>query len=158
MAISYGTITIVDKTDLGQLSVYLTGSTIRQQTCNINTNPDTYYPDWSSTALVVTPHVYYDGHTVSLDSNKLTISWSKVENGGNSIVVPKSTPDTTDPETYGNDGKSLVRQKNLDLNSTGVVYTATITYKPIDGDNTTTITGIAFYFILWAKWCKWKSR
>ena len=143
MAISYGTITIVDKTDLGQLSVYLTGSTIRQQTCNINTNPDTYYPDWSSTALVVTPHVYYDGHTVSLDSNKLTISWSKVENGGNSIVVPKSTPDTTDPETYGNDGKSLVRQKNLDLNSTGVVYTATITYKPIDGDNTTTITGIA---------------
>ena len=43
MAISYGTITIVDKTDLGQLSVYLTGSTIRQQTCNINTNPDTLY-------------------------------------------------------------------------------------------------------------------
>lgn len=143
MAISYGTITIVDKTDLGQLSVYLTGSTIRQQTCNINTNPDTYYPDWSSTALVVTPHVYYDGHVVSLDSNKLTISWSKVENGGSAIVVPKSSPDTTDPETYGNDGKSLVRQKNLDLNSTGVVYTATITYKPIDGDNNTSITGIA---------------
>lgn len=143
MAISYGTITIVDKTDLGQLSVYLTGSTIRQQTCNINTNPDTYYPDWRSTALVVTPHVYYDGHMVSLDSNKLSIIWNKVENGGNSIVVPKSSPDTTDPETYGSDGKSLVRQKNLDLNSTGVIYTATISYKPIDGDNVTTITGIA---------------
>lgn len=143
MAISYGTITIVDKTDLGQLSVYLTGSTIRQQTCNINTNPDTYYPDWSNTALVVTPHVYYDGHEISLDNQNLAISWTKVENGGTSITVPKSTPDTTDPETYGNDGKSLVRQKNLSLNSTGVVYTATITYKPINGDNLTTITGIA---------------
>lgn len=143
MAISYGTITIVDKTDLGQLSVYLTGSTIRQQTCNINTNPDTYYPDWSSTALVVTPHVYYDGHEISLDNQNLTISWTKIENGGTSVNVPKSTPDTTDPETYGNDGKSLVRQKNLSLNSTGVIYTATITYKPISGDNLTTITAIA---------------
>lgn len=141
MAISYGTITIVDKTDLGQLSVYLTGSTIRQQTCNINTNPDTYYPDWSSTALVVTPHVYYDGHTVSLDSNKLTVSWSKVENG---IANASPISDPNEPEgATGTGNKCLQRNTNLELESTGVVYTATITYKPIDGDNVTTITGIA---------------
>lgn len=143
MAISYGTITITDKTDLGQLSVFLTGSTVSQQTCNTNTDPDTYYPDWSSTALVITPHIYYNRNEILLSDTKLSITWSKVENGGNTIIVPKSLPDTIDLEAYGNDGKSLVRPKNLDLNSTGVVYTATITYKPIDGDNNTVITAVA---------------
>ena len=141
MAISYGTITIVDKTDLGQLSVYLTGSTIRQQTCNINTNPDTYYPDWSSTALVVTPHVYYDGHVINLTDTKLTISWSKVENG---IANANPISDANEPEgATGEGNKCLQRNTNLTLNSTGVVYTATITYKPIANDDVTTITGIA---------------
>lgn len=141
MAISYGTITIVDKTDLGQLSVYLTGSTIRQQTCNINTNPDTYYPDWSSTALVVTPHVYYDGHVINLTDTKLTVRWSKVENG---IANSNPVSDANEPEgATGEGNKCLQRNTNLDLNSTGVVYTATITYKPITNDEVTTITGIA---------------
>ena len=55
MAISYGTITITDKTDLGQLSVFLTGSTVNQQVCNINTEPDTYYPDW----IVIRNTIFY---------------------------------------------------------------------------------------------------
>lgn len=141
MAISYGTITIVDKTDLGQLSVFLTGNTIRQQTCNINTNPDTYYPDWTNTALVVTPHIYYDGHVISLTDTKLTVSWSKIENG-----VTNSDPigDVNEPEgATGEGNKCLQRNRNLALNSTGVVYTATISYKPIAGDNTTIIEAVA---------------
>lgn len=141
MAISYGTITIVDKTDLGQLSVFLTGNTIRQQTCNINTNPDTYYPDWTTTALVVTPHIYYDGHVISLTDTKLTVSWSKIENG-----VTNSDPigDVNEPEgATGEGNKCLQRNRNLALNSTGVVYTATISYKPIAGDDTTIIEAVA---------------
>lgn len=142
MAISYGTITITDKTDLGQLSVFLTGSTVNQQTCDINADPnDVYYPDWSTTALVITPHAYYNN--TLLNSSDFTVAWTKQENGGNEISVPKTIPDTTDPETYALDGKSLVRQKNLALNSTGVIYKATFSYKPIPNDNNTVITAVA---------------
>ena len=85
MSISYGTITITDTTDLGQLSVYLTGSTVRQQIYDAGDNPPTtatYYPNWTvntGTPLIITPHVYFNGRSESLTSNKIAVSWSKTE-------------------------------------------------------------------------------
>ena len=141
MAISYGTITITDKTDLGQLSVFLTGSTVSQQTCNINPDPDVYYPDWSSVALVVTPHAYYNDSEIQLSNNNLTVSWSKIENG---VTYADPINDPTQPEAAtGTGNKSLQRNTNLSLNSSGVIYQATFTYRPIANDNTTIITAIA---------------
>ena len=141
MAISYGTITITDKTDLGQLSVFLTGSTVSQQTCNINPNPDVYYPDWSSTALVVTPHAHYNDTEILLSNTNLTVSWSKVENG---ISYADPINDPTQPEAAtGTRNQCLQRNTNLALNSSGVVYQATFSYKPIANDDTTVITAVA---------------
>lgn len=141
MAISYGTITITDTTDLGQLSVFLTGSTVSQQTCDINPNPDVYYPDWSTTALVVTPHAYYNDSEVLLSDTNLSVSWSKVENG-TSYADPINDP--TQPEAAtGTGNKCLQRNTNLALNSSGVIYKATFAYHPIANDNTTTITAVA---------------
>ena len=145
MAISYGTITITDKTDLGQLSVFLTGSTVNQQTCNINPDPDVYYPNWNTqsggTALVVTPHAYYNDSEVLLSDTKLSVSWSKIENG---ISYADPINDPTQPEAAtGTGNKSLQRNTNLALNSSGVVYTATFNYRPIANDNNTVITAVA---------------
>lgn len=141
MAISYGTITITDTTDLGQLSVFLTGSTVNQQTCDINPNPDVYYPDWSSVALVVTPHAYYNDSEIQLSDTKLSISWSKIENG-TSYNDPINDP--TQPEAAtGTRNQCLQRNTNLALNSSGVVYKATFTYQPIANDNNTVITAVA---------------
>lgn len=142
MAISYGTITITDKTDLGQLSVFLTGSTVSQQTCDINSDPYVYYPNWSTTALVVTPHAYYNDSEIDILTNSnLTVSWSKTENG---VYNADPIGDSTQPEgATGPRNQSLQRNRNLAVNSSGVVYQATFTYKPIANDNTTTITAIA---------------
>lgn len=152
MSVSYGMITITDTTDLGQLSVYLTGSTVRQQVYDGNTNPVTYYPNWelsTGTPLVITPHVYFNGHSESLTSNKIEVSWSKTEGNitypnQNVPTFPTSPTSSTCPESAtGTSNKELQRPANLNINSTGASYTATITYYPIDGDRTITLQAIA---------------
>ena len=141
MAISYGTITITDKTDLGQLSVFLTGSTVNQQTCDINADPDIYYPNWASTALVITPHAYYNDNEVLLSDTNLTVSWSKIENG---VSYSDPVNDPTQPEAAtGTRNQCIQRNTNLALNSSGVVYKASFSYKPIANDNSTVITAVA---------------
>lgn len=144
MSTSYGTITITDTTDLGQLSVYLTGSTVRQQIYDGNANAtNTYFPNWdtsnSGTALVITPHVYYNGSELLESDTRWRVSWTKVE-GEFSGNIPTSTT----PEAYvDSNAKAIRRNTNLTPNTNGVTYTATISVFPISGDNTTKITGIA---------------
>ena len=82
MAISYGTITIVDNTDLGQLSAYLTTDKYKQQVLDENTSPATYYPDWIENDgwLTITPHVYHNGVEVpiatgGIANSNLEITW-----------------------------------------------------------------------------------
>ena len=156
MSISYGTITITDTTDLGQLSVYLTGSTVRQQVYDAGANPPTtatYYPDWSTNgnALIITPHVYFNGKSENLNSSKIEVSWSKEENGvtypnGTVTSFPTSPTTAECPESATDSAsgyKKLQRPTNLAINSSGATYTATITYYPIDGDRNTKLQGIA---------------
>lgn len=153
MSISYGTITITDTTDLGQLSVYLTGSTVRQQVYDGNSNPVTFYPDWSVAggALIITPHVYFNGQSQQLSNNKIEVAWSKEEGG---VVYPNQSVSTfpTSPTTeecpesavdQSSGYKKIQRPTNLTTNSTGATYTATITYYPIDGDRQTKLQAIA---------------
>ena len=143
MSVSYGTITITDTTDLGQLSVYLTGSTVRQQVYDSNTNPVSFYPNWdrtNGTPLLITPHIYFNGQSKLLTDNNIIVSWQKIENG-NTYNLPVS-PTTEDCPESVND-KVLERPTNLSINSVGATYTATITYYPIDGDLNTTLTAIA---------------
>ena len=155
MSTSYGTITITDTTDLGQLSVYLTGSTVRQQIYDSNTTPVSFYPDWSAqgNALIIEPHVYFNGQSQPLSSNKISVVWSKEEDGHtygkdteHGDVFPTSPTTTACPESAVDQAsgyKKLQRPANLTINGTGATYTATIKYYPIDADRTVVIQGIA---------------
>ena len=155
MSISYGTITITDTTDLGQLSVYLTANTVRQQVYDDNGASTVYYPNWDpqtgGTALVITPHVYFNGHSESLSSNKIAVAWGKTENGttypygtGQYQFFPCSSVDTNCPESVaGTTSKELQRPTNLSKNGTGATYTATITYYPVDSDRSITLQAVA---------------
>ena len=72
--ISYGSITIVDITDIGEFSVY--------PKCNLPTtviySPDgnTYTPNWQSSNLVITPVAYYAGEQ---QSSNITWVWERQE-------------------------------------------------------------------------------
>ena len=154
MATSYGMITITDTTDLGQLTVYLTGSTVRQQVYDNNTNPVSYYPDWSASGahLLITPHIYFNGQSQPVNNNSnVVITWSKEEEG-QTYSLPVSPTTDRCPETVNNN--ILERPTNLfypdtehqganaHIIGTGITYKATITYYPIE-DRSVTLQGIA---------------
>ena len=79
--ISYGSITIVDITDVGEFSVY--------PKCNLPTtviytsDPVGYTPNWESSNLVITPVAYYAGQSVS---SNITWVWTRL-NGSSSTAV-----------------------------------------------------------------------
>lgn len=83
--ISYGSITIVDITDVGEFSVY--------PKCNLpttiiySTDPVGYTPNWQSSNLVITPVAYYAGQSVS---SHITWSWTR-QNGSASTAVDISS-------------------------------------------------------------------
>ena len=74
IATSYGTITIVDITDIGELSVY--------PGCNVpNTqlydpNDGGFEPDWSTTNVELEPFCFYAGNELEL-ANLNTITWHR---------------------------------------------------------------------------------
>lgn len=72
---SYGSITIVDITDIGEFSVTPTSN----QPLTVIYNPDqgTYIPNWGSSNLTLTPVCYYAGSQVLLSDSNLSITWVK---------------------------------------------------------------------------------
>ena len=154
MSVSYGAITITDTTDLGQLSVYLTANTVRQQIYDQNNGTTTFYPDWSTGGahLLVTPHVYFNGQSKTITDNNITITWEKEEEG-TTYSLPVSPTTDRCPEIVNN--KILERPTNLyfpdtahsgqdaHIIGTGATYRANIRYYPISGDNSVYLEGVA---------------
>lgn len=144
MAISYGSITIVDITDIGDFSVYPTANSPRTQIYN----PDlaTYIPDWSGqdpdTSLVITPVAYYASQNVSTDS-QVNYSWKRRDGAGsltdlgvNETVI--NFPDTNKP------GPLKVNNNVLGSSTSGIIsYVVTATYT-VDGVNLEAVGEIDF--------------
>ena len=91
--ISYGSITIVDITDIGEFSVY--------PKCNLPTtviySPDSgnYTPNWQTNNLVITPVAYYAG---TQQSSNITWIWERQEGstGTRATVVSGTNGETID--------------------------------------------------------------
>lgn len=137
MALSYGTITIVDNTDLGQISAFLSTNKYKEQIADINDDPITYNPDWSNSngGIIITPTIYYNGSNIEvapdgIANSQLTIVW--YENG-----IQIGGPD------YPAGGPASALANNTckrigNLSTTGsrhVTYRADITYYPVANDN-----------------------
>lgn len=132
MAISYGTITIIDNTDLGQLSAYLTTDKYKQQVLDENTNPATYYPDWIENDgwLTITPHVYHNGVEVpiatgGIANSNLEITWYEDDTN-------LSTDSSSSAAALSNN--TCKRIANLTTSKRHVTYKANIKYYPVSGD------------------------
>ena len=120
--ISYGSITIVDITDIGEFSVY--------PKCNLPTtviySPDsnTYTPNWQSSNLVITPVAYYAGEQ---QSSNITWVWERQEGttGTRTTVVSGSNG-----ETISANGTLTVSVNKFPQNSnySQLTYFVTATY------------------------------
>lgn len=129
MAISYGSITIVDITDIGDFSVYPTANSPRTQIYNPDTQ--TYIPDWAGTnpdtPLLITPVAYYASSNVTTDSG-ITYTWQRRDGAGNitSLGAGESVvnfPDTNKP------GVLRVNSNVLGNSSSGIIsYIVTANY------------------------------
>lgn len=119
MAIAYGQITIVDISDLGQLSVYPTSNQPYSVIYDPNASGDNQYnPNWSKNNLVLTPVIYYGNAQVTA-SNSI-VKWYK----DNSTTAISSGANA--------DGTLTVTDKSI-LSPTGaklVSYTCKVTYSP----------------------------
>ena len=75
---TYGSITLVDLTDVGQLSVYPTSN----MPLSIIYDPDqnSYTPNWgtSSTNLILTPVIYYNNTALTASTTGVTITWRRL--------------------------------------------------------------------------------
>ena len=74
---AFGSITIIDVTDIGQFSIY----PMSNLPLSVIYSPDanTFSPNWSTNNLILTPKIYYAGQELSRSSNGLSITWQKME-------------------------------------------------------------------------------
>lgn len=118
--ISYGSITIVDVTDIGQFSVYPRADASKTQIYNPDAN--SYIPNWDTsnggTKVTISPVAYYAGRNVTTSA---TFTWQRRDGGGaaSSLITGETVV-----------GKNLEINKNVLANATGglITYVCTANY------------------------------
>lgn len=115
---AFGSITIIDVTDIGEFSVY----PMSNLPLSVIYSPDnnTYSPNWSTNNLILTPVVYYSGQRLTLGSNGLTITWQKME-GISSASMGAN-------EVVGNTGILTVSSNQFTASSSLITYTVNASY------------------------------
>ena len=129
MATSYGSITIVDITDIGEFSVYPTANSPRTQIYNPDTN--TYTPDWSGnnpdTSLKITPVAYYASQNVSTSA---TYTWQRRDGAGNLTNLGANESVIT---VSGNTGVLQVNNNVLANSTSGIISYVVTAHYTVDG-------------------------
>lgn len=129
MTTSYGSITIVDIGDLGELTV----TPESNQPTMVVYNPDNtfYTPDWSgSPNLFITPVVYY-GNTKLLDAttstlpNTLSVVWKYQIGNSNPITITTGDPAN---HTITSNGRLQVSANQLSTSNPLITYIVEVTY------------------------------
>ena len=98
---AWGTITIVDTTDIGQFSV--TPSSNRATTVIYTPDNNTYTPNWadSSGNVTITPIIYYGGTQLNPGNNP-SVTWAYKTNDSTTFTtITSSTPSWAKPQTDG---------------------------------------------------------
>ena len=130
---SYGKITIIDVTDVGNFSVYPYANGPNTQIYSEETNG--YIPDWtaSNNSLILTPVVTYAGQDKTADA---TVNWY--------LKTDLEHPITTGNGYTVNSNKSLSIAKNIPAGNTYVVYVVKASYITDTGANVSAQGEITF--------------
>ena len=132
--ITYGSITLVDLTDVGQLSVYPTSN----MPLSIIYDPDqnSYTPNWgtSTTNLVLTPVIYYNNTALTATTTGVSITWRRREGSGNITSL-------TTGETKQTNGTLKVNANKFTPTSTMISYIVTVEYVEPETQRTLTAEG-----------------
>lgn len=138
IATSYGTITIVDITDIGELSVY--------PSCNVPStqvyNPDdgSYQPGWTNAnPAELTPNIFYAGGSLTINdvltSQNGSITWHRGIGANKGAAIKRNDePDYTTTEYVDSTTRKLCIKTNVLSNqqSRSLSYTVHVDYT-VDG-------------------------
>lgn len=89
--LAFSSVGVTDYSDIGSVQLYLTSSQPTSVLYDPNTN--VYQPDWSTSNLVITPVVSYNGVKLSLNAVGLNISYTRKEGSNNATAL--TTGETT---------------------------------------------------------------
>ena len=126
---AFGSISIIDSTDVGRLSVYLTSTQPQTVIENPNENIPTYTPDWNTSNLILTPIVFLNENQLQLSGTGLEVVWKKQE-GSSSIKELESG------ESVSEGVLTVSRNVLGDVPSGLLTYIATIQYTDPNTDIT----------------------
>lgn len=122
MAIAYGSITLVDIGDLGQLSVVPESN----QPSTVIYDPNAvsaqqYNPDWNTSNLILTPVIYYGGSQKFPNTDAgLTVTWKR--------KIGSEEADLINTEVVSANGKLTVKSNQFTGNTSQITYICTVTY------------------------------
>lgn len=141
---SYGSITIVDITDVGELTLQIESNLPTSVIYDPNSTGQEYDPNWHTTNLVLTPIVYYAGNAVPLSNNDLDVTW-KVKSGtgtGDPTQIISGQNDYTITNKVLTVGNNKLAPRSTPNGVEIITYYATVEYDPValDLDNPITIT------------------
>lgn len=134
---TYGSITIVDITDVGKLSVFPTSN----QPLTVVYNPDdqTYSPNWGTNNLVLEANAYYNN--TALTTTDATITWTKKVGIGSEEALGTG-------ETVQSDGSLVVNQNKFTPTTSMITYIVHVAYQePATGANLSAEGQITFSMI-----------
>lgn len=120
---AYSSIQITDITDVKKLNSYLTSN--QPNAVIYDPNQNTYSPNWSTTALVLTPVIFLNNDAVSLTDSCIKISWQRQlgSNSPTSLVTGETVTD----------GILTVSNNMLSSVTSGIItYICTIDYTDPD--------------------------
>lgn len=125
--IAYGSLTIVDITDIGEFSV----QPMSNLPLSVINDPDKnqFTPNWETNNLRITPAVYYAGEPLTLGQTGLEISWQRQ-------VGVLSPTDITTGEAVVDDGVLSVTANQFTSSTTMLTYIVTATYREPTSEQT----------------------
>lgn len=133
MTTSYGSITIVDITDIGEFSLYPTSN----MPLSVIYSPDDglYTPNWGTNNLTLTPTLYYAGSPLSPTAQGVTITWTKRIGSAAASAISEAAGETV------SGGVLTVARNQFNATTSLVTYICQGTYEEPQTQATLTAEG-----------------
>lgn len=137
---AYGSITIVDVTDIGELSVYPESNAPLSVVYDPNQN--TYTPNWGDNPVELEPVVYYAGKLLTASTTGLKVTWYRRDGIETIDTDPTKTPSNlVSDEIVSNNKLTISANKLKDSNSGLLTYICVAQYIEPDAQTTLTAKG-----------------
>lgn len=137
---AFSSVHVVDLSDIGNLTMYLTSSLPTSQI--YNPNEQTFNPDWTVNNCIITPVITYNGANLQLNATGLSISFTR-KAGVNSATALSSG------ESVSGGILTVNANKLFDASGNQITYICTVTYTdPATNTPLTAVSSLSYSMLV----------